>query len=291
MLSDEDQQVRYNAAFTLMAHVFMNKVNVMCLMCSTTTVNVMSPLMKLIREDNSCCKESASGFLWNVSFVSTIREDVICKRRVILSLISLLTDENTDVRRNAAGTLCNLAYDNIVNQKVICEAGGVEALIKLLMDESVDVRIQAAAALSKRGLNVSTGECQLRLGETMDSNEDDYEVITCADPSKALFALIFNISDDALTSKYISWLVPCVMLLSNADVTAQRKASIAMLHFCEESKYHEIIREVGGISALRNCLSNENEEIVRNVSKALKYLEKVDTINCLYMIQFDVVNI
>jgi hypothetical protein len=141
-------------------------------------------------------------------------------------------------------------------------AGGVEALIKLLVDGSVDVRIQAAAALSKRGLNVSVEEgfeCQLRIGEETGANE---QVITCTNPSDALSTLISSIPDEALAAKHISWLVPCVMLLSDANVTARRKASIAMAHFCKESWYHEAIRDVNGVVALDKLLSDSDAEIM-----------------------------
>jgi hypothetical protein len=190
--------------------------------------------------------------------------------------VALLSDtEDSDTHRNVAGTLCNLAFDNTENQTVIRGAGGVDALIKLLVDESVDVRIQAAAALSKRGLNASAEEgfeCQLRIGEETGANEKQDQVITCTNPSDALSALISCISDEALAAKHISWLVPCVMLLFDANVTVRRKASIAMAHFCKESWYHEVIRDVNGVVALDKLLSDSDADIVMNASNALAAL-------------------
>jgi hypothetical protein len=268
-------EVRTEAIHALKILVFKNKTNAMAL----SALDVITPLMTLLKDKEVGICKHAACYLWNISFYPTSLRTEVEVRSVVLLLMSLLSSKDAKTRRNTSGALCNLALHNVKNSNVIREVGGVEGLIKLLIDDHLNVRIQAASALSKQGLNVSEKEgftYQLKIEST---NEVKYEVITCSDPSNALSALFASVSDETLAAPlHICWLVPCVILLSDTDVNVRRKSAMAMLHFCEVSDNHDIMRDVGGVDMLINLASDSNADIAMYASNALKYLV-IDNLN------------
>jgi hypothetical protein len=228
--------------------------------------DVLTPLFRLLDSEEIEVKKQVVDIFWNLTAAPGAK-DILRDRGCIARLASLLSsDNNGEMRLNILGALCAMAHMNVANQRAIRKAVKRKDLLSFLMDEDIEVRLFTAGLLSKQALNIEMKECQLKLALN--------NVVTSVKPTDALVMLTPSMETIEFKNKDISWLTPLVMLLSDEVINVElgRKITNAFIKLAEDVNYGDIIRELGGVTAMIKMLSNTDAEVHSNASTALASL-------------------
>lgn len=239
LLQDENNPVRYNAAFA---------IGDLAQYCGVYDRNTVSKILNFLYDKDETIR-------WSGTFA--IR--ALAKRRVfevasVKPLIDLLNDRNNKVQYNAAFALGDIAECGIFDKNE------VSPLIRLLSHNHERVRWSAAFALktlAKKGI-FNNYSLQSFAGLLLDSNQRVRY--------NAAYAIGY-LADFGAFDK--STIYPLIGLLSDRDGIVRGSAAFALGGLAKRGVF-----DVAAIKPLKNLLSDYNDIVRKNAAEALKIFQE-----------------